>query len=65
MGDSRRLYWLLPTPAVGIPIGLQVTKVSKVITYTQSAWMRPYIEYCTGQRKQAKNEFEKDFWKLM
>ena len=45
--------------------GLKVTKVSKVITFTQSPWMRPYILYCTEQRKKAKNEFEKDFWKLM
>ena len=45
--------------------GLQVTKISKVITFTQKPWIQPYITFCTNERKKAKNGFEKDFWKLM
>ena len=45
--------------------GLKVTKVSNVITFTQKPWIQPYIQFCTDQRKKAKNDFEKDFWKLM
>ena len=36
--------------------GLQITKVSKVISFRQSTWMKPYIDFNTEMRKQAKNE---------
>ena len=41
--------------------GLIVKKVSKVISFRQSTWMKPYIDFNTEMRKQAKNDFEKDF----
>ena len=44
--------------------GLKVKKVHKAIEFTQSKWLKPYIEFNTEKRKKAKNDFEKDFWKL-
>ena len=45
--------------------GLIVKKIHAVITFTQSRWMKRYIDFNTEKRKQAKTDFEKDFFKLM
>ena len=40
-------------------------KVHKVIQFNQKAQLKPYINMNTKLRTEAKNDFEKDFFKLM
>ena len=45
--------------------GLVLKDVNRVIKFNQEAWLKPYTAMNTKLRTEAKNEFEKDFFKLM
>ena len=45
--------------------GLKLKKVHRIIEFNQEAWLKPYIHMNTELRKLAKNDFEKDLFKLM
>ena len=42
-----------------IMMGMKLTKIHRAISFNQSAWMLPYIEFCGDQRKIATSENEK------
>ena len=45
--------------------GLKLIKVHQVIEFDQEAWLKEYINFNTELRKNAANDFEQDFFKLM
>ena len=45
--------------------GMIVEKVHEIISFKQSKWLESYISFNTQKRNKAKNEFEKDSFKLL
>ena len=45
--------------------GMIIGKVHNIISFKQSKWLEKYISFNTQKRNKAKNDFEKDFDKLL
>ena len=63
--DKKRYVVQIKAMSQAFKHGLKLKKVHQVIEFQQSRWMKAYIMLNTKLRKYAKNEFEKDFFKLM
>ena len=46
-------------------LGLKIRKVHRGITFTESPWLKEYIDLNIGLRAEATDTFEKYFFKLM
>ena len=48
-----------------VSLGVEIKQVHNIVSFKQKKWLKPYIDFNTEMRKEAKNDFEKDFFKLM
>lgn len=44
---------------------MKLTKVHRGLKFKQFDWLKKYIVFITGERKNTANSFKKDFFKLM
>lgn len=55
-GSNLQLY---------LKLGMKLLKVHRVISFSQKPFMKEWVDFCTGMRSKAKNDFEKNLFKNM
>ena len=63
--NKKKYVVLMKSLKQALNHGLKLRKVHRIIEFNQKAWLKPYIDMNTKLRKLAKDDFEKDLFKLM
>lgn len=48
-----------------LSLGMKLSHIHRILEYRQEPWLMSYIDFNSNNRKDAKNDFEKDFFKLI
>ena len=63
--DKKNLLVLYRMLKFYVRHGMIVDKIHEIIPFKQSKWLGNFINFNTQKRKQAANDFEKDFYKSL
>ena len=63
--DNKKYVVHIKSLKQALNYGLKLKKIHRIIEFNQEAWLKPYIDMNTELRKLARNDFEKDLFKLM
>ena len=62
--DKNKYVCNISTLKIALDHGLRLIKVHRAIEFNHITWLKKYIDMNTELRKNAKNDFEKNFFKL-
>ena len=64
LGNKTKYVVHWRTLQLYLSLGIRLIKIHRVLKFKQFDWMKKYIDFNTEKRKNAANDFEKDFFRL-